>query len=43
VRQLYVFKTGARNGSLAPLMKPVANRLSTRQMTDIAAYVASLP
>jgi cytochrome c553 len=43
VRQLYDFKTGAREGSLAPLMKPVASRLSTQQMTDIAAYIASLP
>jgi len=43
VRQLYDFKTGARDGSQAPLMKPVASRLSTQQMTDIAAYIASLP
>ncbi len=43
VRQLYDFKTGARDGSLALLMKPVASRLSTQQMTDIAAYIASLP
>ena len=43
VRQLYDFKTGARDGSLAPLMKPVASRLNTQQMTDIAAYIASLP
>jgi len=42
VRQLYDFKTGARDGSLAPLMKPVASGLSTQQMTDIAAYIASL-
>ena len=42
VRQLYDFKTGARAGSLAPLMKAVASRLSTQQMTDIAAYIASL-
>jgi len=43
VRQLYDFKTGARDGSMAPLMKPVASRLSTKQMIDIAAYIASLP
>jgi len=43
VRQLYDFKTGARDGSLAPLMRPVVRRLSTPQMTDIAAYIASLP
>jgi cytochrome c553 len=43
VRQLYDFKTGARDGSLAALMKPIASRLTTHQMTDIAAYIASLP
>lgn len=42
VRQLYDFKSGARDGSLASLMKPVAGRLSTQQMTDIAAFIASL-
>lgn len=42
MRQLYDFKTGARDGSLAQLMKPVAGRLSTQQMIDIAAYIASL-
>jgi len=43
LRQLYDFKTGARAVSLAPLMKPVVSRMSTQQMTDIAAYLASLP
>jgi len=43
LRQLYDFKAGARAGSLAPLMKPVVSRMSTQQMTDIAAYLASLP
>ncbi|HSE11049.1 MAG TPA: c-type cytochrome [Rudaea sp.] len=42
VRQLYDFKTGARNGSMAVLMKPVTGKLSTAQMTDLAAYLASL-
>ena len=43
VRQLYDFKTGARNGMRAVLMKPVVARLTPAQMTDIAAYVAALP
>jgi len=42
VRQLYDFKTGARNGRLSALMQPVAARLTTSQMTDLAAYIASL-
>ncbi len=42
VRQLYDFKTGARNGSMAVLMKPVVSKLSTAQMTEVAAYLASL-
>jgi cytochrome c553 len=43
VRQLYDFKTGARNGAQAALMKPVVARLTATQMTDIAAYIATLP
>jgi cytochrome c553 len=48
VRQLYDFKTGARNGTQAVLMKPVlmkpvVARLTAAQMTDVAAYVATLP
>jgi cytochrome c553 len=43
VRQLYDFKTGARDGMRAVLMKPVVARLTPAQMTDIAAYVAALP
>lgn len=43
VRQLYDFKTGARDGVQATLMKPVVARLTAIQMTDIAAYIARLP
>ena len=43
VRQLYDFKTGARNGAGAAGMKPVAAKLTTAQMTDIASYLATLP
>lgn len=43
VRQLHDFKTGARNGSLAPLMVPVVADLDSGEMLDIAAYLASLP
>ena len=42
VRQLYDFKTGARNGTMSALMKPVAEHLTTSQMTDVAAYIATL-
>lgn len=42
VRQLYDFKTGARDGPRAALMKPAVDRLTSAQMTDIAAYVATL-
>ena len=43
VRQLYDFRTGARNGSQAVQMKPAVAHLTTAQMTDIAAYLATLP
>jgi len=43
VRQLYDFKTGARDGIRAVLMKPVVACLTPAEMTDIAAYVAALP
>jgi cytochrome c553 len=41
-RQLYDFKVGTRNGSMAPLMKPVVQNLTAAEMVDILAYVASL-
>ncbi len=40
-RQLYDFQTGARNGSLAPLMKAVAVNLTSEDMVNILAYVSS--
>ena len=43
VRQLYDFKTGARDGIQAGVMEPVVAHLTPAQMTDIAAYVAALP
>jgi hypothetical protein len=42
VRQLYDFHSGARSGPGAELMKPVALQLTLREMTDVAAYIASL-
>ena len=43
VRQLYDFKTGARNSVRAVLMKAVVAHPTPAQMTDIAAYVAAVP
>ena len=43
VRQLYDLKTGARNGTMAAFMKQVVAHLTTSQMTDVAAYLATLP
>jgi cytochrome c553 len=40
-RQLYDFQTGARNGLMAPLMKPVVEKLTAEDMIDILAYVSS--
>jgi cytochrome c553 len=41
-RQLYAFKTGARNGLAAGFMKPMVANLSQKDMIDLAAYVGSL-
>jgi cytochrome c553 len=41
VRQLYDFRTGARTGPRAAPMAGVARALSTDQMVDVAAYLAS--
>ncbi len=41
VRQLYDFKTGARRGTMSALMQPVVEHLTTSQMTDVAAYIAT--
>jgi cytochrome c553 len=44
ILQLEVFKKGHRGGSAyAHLMRPVATRLTTEQMRDVALYYASLP
>ncbi|HUO21815.1 MAG TPA: c-type cytochrome [Caulobacteraceae bacterium] len=41
-RQLYDFKTGARNGPDAQLMKPIAAALNDKDIIALSAYVASL-
>jgi cytochrome c553 len=41
-RQLYDFKTGARNGVNAPLMKGVVANLTDTDIVNITAYLASL-
>jgi cytochrome c553 len=41
-RQLYQFKDGTRGGPSAALMKGVVEKLSTNDMIDLSAYVASL-
>lgn len=42
VRQLYDFHSGARSGPGAELMKPIAVQMTLQEMTDVAAYFASL-
>lgn len=42
VRQMFDFQSGARNGSGAPLMKPVVAKLTEEDLVSIAAYLASL-
>jgi cytochrome c553 len=42
VRQLYDMQHGLRTGEWASLMMPVVSKLSTDDMTAIAAYLASL-
>jgi len=42
-RQLNDIKMGTRKGSMTALMKPVVANLSADDMTNIVAYVASLP
>lgn len=43
MRQLYEFKTGARQSGNAALMKPVVEKLSLDDLRALAAYLASLP
>jgi cytochrome c553 len=40
-RQLIDFQTGARNGSMAPMMKGVAAKLTTADIVAITGYLAS--
>ena len=42
MRQLWDMKVGTRNGPNAALMKPVIANLSTDEMRDIVAYLASV-
>jgi len=42
VRQLYDFKSGARNGEGAAMMKPQVANMTDDMRIDIAAYLASL-
>lgn len=41
-RQLYDFKTGARNGAGADMMKPQVEKMTADQRIDIVAYISSL-
>jgi cytochrome c553 len=41
-RQLYDFKSGARDGRNALAMKPVVANLTDRDIVDLTAYIASL-
>ena len=40
-RQLWDFKSGARNGPMAALMKPVVEKLTNEDIVNILAYTAS--
>ncbi len=40
-RQLYDFQTGTRNGAMAPLMKPVVEKLTAEDIVNVLAYVSS--
>ncbi len=42
VRQLWDMQAGARNGAMAVLMKPVVVDMSSKDMLNIAAYLATL-
>jgi cytochrome c553 len=43
MRQLFDFKTGARNGPWGALMKPVVAGLSVQDLMAVSAYAASIP
>jgi cytochrome c553 len=40
-RQIIDFQTGARNGSLAPMMKAVVAKLTIEDIVAITGYLAS--
>ncbi|NIW24128.1 MAG: cytochrome C-binding protein, partial [Gammaproteobacteria bacterium] len=42
IRQLNDFKTGDRAGTLSALMQPTVANLTTEDMVDIVAYLATL-
>jgi len=42
MRQLFDFKTGARNGPWGALMKPVVANLSVQELMAVSAYAASI-
>jgi cytochrome c553 len=42
-RQLHGFRSGARNGTMAGLMKPVVANITAHDMMELTAYLASLP
>ncbi|HEU4620249.1 MAG TPA: c-type cytochrome [Gammaproteobacteria bacterium] len=42
-RQLYDFQQGTRHGTWAPLMAAVVKRLTSEDIVDLSAYIASLP
>jgi cytochrome c553 len=39
---MFDFRSGARNGTAAALMKPVVAKLSEEDMLSISAYLTSL-
>ena len=41
-RQLYEFKSGARDGRYAALMKPIVAHLTDQDIVDLTAYIVSL-
>jgi len=43
VRQLWAFKTGTRHGNSAAPMQLVTARMTTKDMLEIAAFMASRP
>jgi cytochrome c553 len=42
-RELYDFQQGTRKGLMSPMMKPAVEKLSSEDILDISAYVASRP